>query len=125
MQVVRKEGQGSEKRKRKAQALVRLDPSEAEIVRTAANDAGLSVPAYMRQRVLGSPGPRPGRPRLLPEEKAIRELIGQLGYIGNNLNQLTRAVNVGDIVEPHELAPVLNLLKIAIRANMALIGRSL
>jgi len=121
--TAQKSTHGSEKRKRAEQHRIRLTTSERKELNMRAEAAGMSVAAYVRHQALGAPGPRSVK-RLPLDAVLVRQLIGQLGYIGNNLNQLTRAVNVGDIVEPRELAPVLREVNEAIKTNMALIGRS-
>ena len=110
MAKVRREGKGSEKRQRTETIRLRLTPAEKAVIQQRANAAGKAPPAYLRLAALGDAGPRSMRARPLPAEHAVRDLIGQLGYVGNNLNQLTRAVNMGDLEEPRELATVLSRL---------------
>jgi hypothetical protein len=57
-----------------------------------ASDAGMSIGALVRTVMLGSPGPR--AVRRPPIEKAeLARLLGELGKIGSNVNQLARAYN--------------------------------
>lgn len=104
----RKGSSGSNKRKRAVVVTYRTTPDRVAMLRAVAASHSLSLAAYLRQREEGEAGPRSGRGMPLPAEHAIRDLIGQLGYVGNNLNQLTRAVNMGDLEEPRELAAVLS-----------------
>ncbi len=120
--AARREGQGSERRQRSVKTDIRWSSAEAAALRAAAARAGMSIAAFIRQQALGSPGPRSVR-RLSIDARAVRELIGQLGYVGNNLNQLTRLANMGDLEEPRELAPVLRKISDAADACMAALGR--
>ena len=108
--MARKDGQGSERRQRSEQHRIRLTAAERTELNHRAELAGLSVAAYVSHRAIGTEGPRSMRSAPLPAERAVRDLLGQLGYVGNNLNQLTRAVNMGDLEEPRELASVLTRL---------------
>ena len=49
-------------------------------------------PAFLRTAALGTPGPRAKR-RPPADHKALREILGQCGSIGNNLNQIARQLN--------------------------------
>jgi hypothetical protein len=84
---------GSRKRQRADMAFIRLDAGErAELVRRAA-DAGLSVGAYCRERALGAPGPRHRRSPPSPDIELLARNYAALNQIGNNLNQIARALN--------------------------------
>ncbi len=48
---------------------------------------------------------------LAETEKAYRSLDGQVQRIGNNVNQLTRLGNVGEVVDPKALADVARALR--------------
>ncbi len=122
MAATGKEGQGSEKRQRMAVHAIRLTPAERDELARRAEAAGLSVAAYVRHQALGSPGPRSLR-RLSVNAALVRQLIGQLGYVGNNLNQLTRLANMGDLEEPAELVSVLRKIDETADACMAALGR--
>lgn len=73
---------------------VRCTAKERSTIDEAARKAGLSIGAYLRTLALGSPGPRAVR-RPPIERKELARLLGHLGKIGSNLNQLTRAYNGG------------------------------
>ncbi len=121
--AARKPGQGSERRQRTLRTMHRWTPAELNALRAAAEAEGLSVAAYVRRETLGDVGPRAARGRMLPEERAVRQLIGQLGYVGNNLNQLTRAVNMGDLERPAELDRALSDVLATIDRCAKVIGR--
>jgi Bacterial mobilisation protein (MobC) len=71
---------------------VRCTAKERATIDEAARRAGLSVGAYLRTLALGSPGPRAVR-RPPIERRELARLLGHLGKIGSNLNQLARAFN--------------------------------
>jgi hypothetical protein len=58
----------------------------------AAAKAGLSIGAFLRSLALGSAGPRAVR-RPPIERKELARLLGQLGKVGSNINQLARSYN--------------------------------
>jgi hypothetical protein len=82
------------KRQRTEQMVVRCTPEERAELEARAVRAGLAVGAYLRQQALGGSGPR-ARRRPPVDADALLLLEGQLGRIGNNLNQLARAANAG------------------------------
>src|SRR5216683_1722961 len=71
---------------------VRCTAKERATIDEAARRAGLSVGAYLRTLALGSPGPRAVR-RPPIERRELARLLGHLGKVGSNLNQLARAFN--------------------------------
>jgi hypothetical protein len=71
---------------------VRCTAKERISIDEAARRAGLSVGAYLRTLALGSPGPRAVR-RPPIERKELARLLGHLGKVGSNLNQLAYAFN--------------------------------
>lgn len=87
---------GTETRLRQPQIGVRLTGDEKATVVAAAAKAGLTAPDYLRRAALG----RSVRLRAAPTTDsrvvadALRALAGQVGMIGNNLNQIARGVNV-------------------------------
>ena len=122
MAKVKYPGHGSEKRERSIVLHTRWTPAEDQALRQAADSAGMSVASYLRHQALGTSGPRSAR-RLTLDEVLIRELIGEISRVGNNLNQLTRLANMGDLEEPRDLAPVLHRTDALLVSCMAAIGR--
>ena len=93
----------SETRRRTASVSARLLPSERAAIEAAAEAAGCGVGTWSREtltRAAGEPVPvrRAARTDLA---KAIGRWTGAVGQIGNNINQIARAVNsaqaVGDM----------------------------
>lgn len=81
---------GSEKRQRSTMLTVRLTPQEAAIVRQKAQTHGQSVGALLRASLL--------HVRLHPsriDQQAVARILGELGKIGSNINQIAKEVNMG------------------------------
>lgn len=97
---------GSETRQRSAApARMRLSVDERAQLEAAAERAGMTLGAYMRHQCLGTTGPRAVR-RPPVERAALAQLLGQLGKVGGNLNQIARALNSEQGI-PHDLAATL------------------
>lgn len=71
---------------------VRCTITERSAIGERAGQAGLSVGAYLRSQALGSPGPRAVR-RPPVERKELARLLGWLGKLGSNVNQLAHGFN--------------------------------
>jgi len=97
---------GSDKRQRPSQSLVRWTNEEFARVAAKADKAGLAMAAFIRAATLGDAGPRAQR-RPPADQQVLREGLGQLGRVGNNLNQIARAFNVGKFPSPPELKDAL------------------
>lgn len=99
---------GSNKRRRPRQSLVRWSDEEFNAAASKADGAGLALAAFVRAATLGDAGPRAQR-RPPADHVALRQILGQLGKIGSNINQIARALNMAG-------QPDLPELKTAIRA---------
>jgi hypothetical protein len=86
---------GSEKRARDKHLTLRLTAGERAKIDADAERAGLTSGSYARDLLLGAPAPRQVR-RPPVERLELARLLGALGRIGGNINQLARAVNTGD-----------------------------
>ena len=83
---------GSETRKRKYTINIRVSEEERNQLEEDATRAGLTVSSYARRLLLDAPVPRQGkRPHVNREELA--KLLGHIGKIGSNINQIARAAN--------------------------------
>jgi hypothetical protein len=71
---------------------IRCTEEERVAIKAAADQAGLSVGAFLRASALGNAGPRAVR-RPPIERKELARLLGHLGKVGSNLNQLAHAFN--------------------------------
>lgn len=85
---------GSEKRQRGPRITVRFTEEEIRTVRAKAEKSGISVSALIRLAVLDLPPPRAAR-RPTVQLKAVAQLLGNLGRIGSNVNQLAKHANAG------------------------------
>lgn len=82
---------------------VRCSTAEHAALTAAALQAGLSVGAYLRATALGNAGLRAVR-RPPVEKEALARLLGEIGKLGSNVNQIAHAVNAtGDLPSWHEL----------------------
>lgn len=87
---------GSDKRRRTHQSLVRMSDQEFAGISARADKAGLAVAAFLRASGLdGDAGPRAHR-RPPADHRVLRQILGQLGRVGNNINQIARALNSED-----------------------------
>jgi hypothetical protein len=71
---------------------VRCTAQERQAISEAAAKSGLAVGAYLRATALGSPGPRAVR-RPPIERTELARLLGHLGKVGSNINQLAYGYN--------------------------------
>lgn len=87
---------GSEKRQRTKRRSVRFTTDEFNRIAAKADNSGIGFAAFMRAAALdGDAGPRAQR-RPPADHKALRQLLGHVGRIGNNINQIARAINAGE-----------------------------
>ena len=70
-----------------------LTDTEYDLIRQNAASAGLSLSAYVRKLVLD--GRVEVRYLLSPQVSELGPILGQLGRIGSNLNQIARYFNFG------------------------------
>ena len=89
---------------------VRCTIEEFNAISARADGAGRAVGAFLREAALGNAGPRAQR-RPPADHVALRQILGQLGKIGSNLNQIARSMNIGE-------QPDLPELKTAIHAYL-------
>lgn len=84
----------SEKRQRTAQLFVRLTPEEKAAFLDRADRAGMASAAFARAALAGDAGPRAQR-RVPANAQMLRQVLGHLGKVGSNLNQIARQLNRG------------------------------
>ncbi len=82
------------RRERPPPLSIRLPPEERAELESRADRAGLSVGGYFRAAVLGAPLPRVAR-RAPVDRRELAMLLGAVGRIGSNVNQLARVANAG------------------------------
>jgi hypothetical protein len=114
---------GTEKRVRATHLTVRLTADERGAIDAAAEKAGLATGSFARQAMLGAPAPRQVR-RPPVERKELARLLGELGKVGGNLNQLTRSANAGIVPYGNEIEAMLGSLGEVRDAILAALGRA-
>jgi hypothetical protein len=113
---------GSEKRARTTHLTIRLTPDERAAIEAAADRASLTAGSYAREVLLGAPPPRQVR-RPVVEKQLLAKLLGELGKVGGNLNQLAKATNQGFVVYQNEILVALGGLRLVRDAIMNALGR--
>jgi hypothetical protein len=98
---------GSDKRQRNRRSTLRYTYDEFNRIAAKADRAGLGFAAFVRAAALdGDAGPRAQR-RPPIDHVALRQMLGQWGRIGNNLNQIAKHLNAGGPVNILELKEAL------------------
>jgi hypothetical protein len=113
---------GSEKRVRNRHLTIRLDEDERAIIDAAAEEARLTAGSYARQVLLGGPAPRPVHKSPVERQELVR-LLGQLGHIGGNINQIAKSQNTGVTVYESEIVAALRAVTDMRDAIMLALGR--
>ena len=85
---------GSNRRKRTVVMTARFNDDEARASRAIAARTGLSVGALFRHAVLNVEPPH-ARHRPTVDQVAVARLLGELGKIGSNINQLAHYAHLG------------------------------
>jgi Bacterial mobilisation protein (MobC) len=94
---------------------VRVTVKDRSKIADAAGKAGLTVGAFVRTLALGYAPPRAVKLPLIDRQQLAR-LLGELGKLGSNVNQIAKAFNsTGRIPTPQEL-PVMQTDIMAMRA---------
>lgn len=100
---------------------LRLTPAERAALDAAADAAGLGPCSYARREVMKAAG-RDVTVRKRPDglAQALGRTLGELGRIGNNVNQMARHAHEGGRVPPEALAAVRQELAALTSAVVAL-----
>lgn len=96
----------SETRQRTETLFARVTPDEKSAIQARADRAGLASAAFLRAIALGEAGPR-ARRRPPVDHVVIRQLLGELNRVGNNINQIARSLNSGEDLNIPELREAL------------------
>jgi len=94
---------GSETRKKAYLVTSRYDADEFAELEEAASKAGLTRASYQRVQSLSKPKTRSTR-RAPIEKELLAKVLGQLGKVGSNLNQIARAAHLDREVEAEVVA---------------------
>jgi Bacterial mobilisation protein (MobC) len=95
-QRTKKVTSGSENRQRSTAIRVRVTPADAERLKTEAAAAGTSVAGYLvsgRLTIEATTRPRMNRRPASADIAALTQALVELNRVGNNLNQIARALN--------------------------------
>jgi hypothetical protein len=99
---------GSETRQRTRRSSLRYTTDEFNRISAKADRAGLGFAAFVRASALdGDAGPRAQR-RPPADHVALRQILGHIGRIGNNINQIARALNAGEQASLQDLPEALH-----------------
>jgi hypothetical protein len=99
------------------------DDTELAALDDAASRAGLTRASYQRVQTLATPPKTRSTRRAPVEREMLAKALGQLGRVGNNLNQLARAANI-DRTEREEIMITVAELRGMLPAFMQALGRS-
>jgi hypothetical protein len=114
---------GSETRQRSKTVTVRLTPPEFDALAARAAASGLKPPGYIRAAAAGAAGPR-ARREIPASVNELRQLLGAVGKLGANVNQLAAAANRGEVPAERELSSAALAVRDMRAAIMASLGRS-
>ena len=94
------------KRRCARQINVRLTAEEAAQLDAIVTRAGVSASGYMKAAAFNRPPPRAAA-RLDVNATMLRQLLGHMGKVGSNANQIARAANTGNLSEYREVRSTL------------------
>jgi hypothetical protein len=114
---------GTETRRRACDVRARVTPGERAEIEAAADRAGLTLGSFIRERLLTAPTTRAVR-RPPVQAAALSKLLGQIGKIGGNLNQIAAHLNAGAGGRPAEIDAALLTLRETSDRILELLGRS-
>lgn len=95
----------SEKRQRSEGVFIRLTEKEKKEAQEKAKEVGLALGAFGREQMLGKKTARSVK-KPAPWLTQIDKLSYELNMIGNNLNQLARAANMGKEIDAELLKAI-------------------
>lgn len=94
-------------RKRQPPFSLWLSPEEKAEIKNRAEKAGLSMGGYCKTVLFNTPAPRRSRVPS-PDKLALSQLLGQIGAVGNNVNQIARTLHTASAVDIVALDYALN-----------------
>ena len=95
--------------KREHRVTIRLTDTEFSIIENTAEQADMTISEYMRKQIME--GQVNTKFEIVADVKEIKKLIGELGKIGSNLNQIARYFNQGGIISSEMRAEIKNSLR--------------
>ncbi|WP_288356099.1 plasmid mobilization relaxosome protein MobC [uncultured Cycloclasticus sp.] len=94
-------------KKRTAPFSLRLSFNEREELERRSDDAGLSLGGYCKFAIFEKPPPRRAR-RPVRDRAELAKLLGAVGKVGNNLNQIAQQLNTHGSIDVPELKQALD-----------------
>ena len=113
---------GSQTRQKSHMVMTRYSPTEFVQLDEAASRAGLTRASFQRVQSLGTPPKTRSTRRAPVEREMLAKALGQLGRVGNNLNQLARAANL-DRTEREQIMGVIADLRELLPLFLEALGR--
>lgn len=113
---------GSETRKRQKVLRIRLTDLELAEIEAMADRAELTPASYARAVLLDAPAPRAKR-RPAVDTAQVAKMLGELGKIGSNINQIAHQINAGTGTSSHAIELALRDLSEIRTACMEALGR--
>tara|TARA_B100000073_G_scaffold347827_2_gene363529 strand:- start:3258 stop:3767 length:510 start_codon:yes stop_codon:yes gene_type:complete len=108
-------------KKRPAPFSLRLSFNERQELEQRAENAGVTMGSYCKYAIFDIPPPRRAK-RPVRDKAELAQLLGAVGKIGNNLNQIARQLNVHGSVEVSELQRALEDLTLIRESVMKALG---
>lgn len=112
---------GSETRKKSIPVTSRYDEDEYRELDEAASRAGMTRASFQRVQSLATPKTRSTR-RAPIERELLAKVLGQLGKIGSNLNQVAHAANI-DRTERAKINATVAELRVMLPHLLEALGR--
>ena len=97
----------------------RVSPEEYAELEQLSDRAGLTLGSYIRSRCLEKPTTRARRKPAI-EHVTVSKLIGELGRVKNNLNQLAKKANSGNFITQEILAALAVIQEIGQTAKQSM-----
>ncbi len=113
---------GTETRQRNKLLQVRLTPDELAEIEAQAARAELTTASFARSILLSSPAPR-ARRRPAVQTQEVARLLGELGKVGSNLNQIAHRLHTGQAVGSNSVADAVADVQAMRDACLAALGR--
>lgn len=106
------------------QVSLRLTKEEYEQLETITQQLGVSKAGYVKSATFGRPIPRASRrPQAVAAD--LRQLLGLMGKLGSNANQIARLCNTGALLYQREALESLQAIQRELAAMRALLLRAL
>ena len=113
---------GTETRQRGKLLQIRVTADELAEIEAQAAAAELTTASYARSILLSAPAPR-ARRRPAVEAQEVARLLGELGKVGSNLNQIAYHLNTGETVGANSIAEAMADVQAMRDACLAALGR--